>query len=128
MAKSKQAKSHEFTEKQRKAIYERDNGECIFCSIEYRMEGASWQDLQIDGIMHYISRKQGGLGIEQNGALGCHWHHRMLDNGKDGNREEMLEIFREYLQSHYRDWDESKLTYNKWGFLEEIRNGSTTNI
>ena len=128
MAKHKQTKACEFPEREREKIYERDNRECIFCSIRYRMKGASWQDRQIDGIMHYISRKKGGLGIEQNGALGCHWHHRMLDNGKDGYREEMLEYFREYLKSHYRDWDESKLTYSKWGFLEEIRNGSTANI
>lgn len=120
MAKHKQTKACEFPEKERKKIYERDNGECIFCSIQYRMEGALWQDLQIDGVMHYISRKQGGLGIEQNGALGCHWHHRMLDNGSSGHREEMLEYFREYLQSHYRDWNEHKLTYDKWGFLKEV--------
>ena len=125
MAKHKQTKACEFSERERKKIYERDNGGCIFCSIHYRMNGAKWQDLQIDGIMHYISRKQGGLGIKENGALGCHWHHRMLDNGKDGYREEMLELFRQYLQSHYQDWNESKLTYDKWGFFKEVQTCSS---
>ena len=86
------------------------------------MEGATWQDLQIDGIMHYIPRSRNGLGIKENGAIGCKWHHRMLDNGSSGRREEMLTIFRRYLQSHYKDWDESKLTYNKWSCFEEVKN------
>lgn len=120
MAKSKQTKSREFSPKQRKAIAERDNCRCIFCNINYHVEGATWADLQIDGIMHYIPRSRNGLGIEQNGAIGCKWHHRMLDNGSSGRREEMLAIFRRYLQSHYKDWDESKLTYNKWGCFEEV--------
>lgn len=120
MAKSKQAKSHEFNDKQRKIIKERDEYRCIFCTIEYRMEGATYMDRTTMSVMHYISRKKGGLGIEQNGAYGCQWHHHMLDNGKDGHREEMLKIFRQYLQSHYRDWDESKLTYDKWGFFKEV--------
>lgn len=120
MAKSKQTKSREFTPKHRQAIAERDHCRCIFCDMEYHMEGATWADLQIDGIMHYIPRSQNGLGIEQNGAIGCKWHHRMLDNGKDGHREEMLDIFKHYLQRHYKDWDESKLKYDKWSFLKEV--------
>ena len=129
MAKSKQARSHEFTPKQREAIVQRDNAQCIFCAIEYHMEGATWLDLEVKSIMHYIPRKQGGLGIEQNGAVGCHWHHHMLDNGSSGRREEMLSIFRNYLQSNYKNWDEKQLTYSKWGFLEEVKqNGNAANI
>ena len=71
----------------------------------------------IFGVMHYIPRSQNGLGIAQNGAIGCQYHHNLLDNGNKGLREEMLEIFREYLKEHYPDWDEKKLTYSKWGFL-----------
>ena len=120
MAKSIQTKSREFSPKQRQVIVERDNNHCIFCSLEYRMEGASWADLQLDGIMHYIPRSRNGLGIEQNGAIGCKWHHRMLDNGNNGHREEMLELFKNYLKSFYKDWDESKLVYDKWSFLKEV--------
>lgn len=116
--KHKQTKEREFSPKERKKIYERDNGECFFCGMRYHMEGTTWFDLQIDGIMHYIPRSQNGLGIEQNGALGCKYHHRMFDNGS--RREEMQGIFKRYLQNHYPDWDESKLTYDKWAFLKEV--------
>lgn len=120
MSKNIQTKSREFTPKQRQIIIERDNYQCLFCRLEYRMQGAAWADLQIDGIMHYIPRSQNGLGIEQNGALGCKWHHRMFDNGSSGRREEMQGIFRQYLQSVYKDWDEKKLVYSKWSFFEEV--------
>ena len=116
--KHKQTKACEFSQKERKKIYERDYGQCFFCSMRYHMEGTSWFELQIDGIMHYIPRSQNGLGIEQNGALGCKHHHYMLDHGS--RREEMLGIFKRYLQNHYPDWDESKLTYDKWAFLKEV--------
>lgn len=43
----------------------------------------------------------------------------MMDNGyNDGDREEMLGIFKRYLQSKYPGWDEKKLIYNKWSFLK----------
>lgn len=41
----------------------------------------------------------------------------MLDNGNMGRREEMLEMFKEYLQEHYPDWNEDELVYSKWRFL-----------
>ena len=115
--KHKLTKEREFSQKERKKIYERDHGRCFFCSMRYHMEGASLFSLQIDGIMHYIPRSQNGLGIEQNGALGCKHHHYMLDHGS--RREEMLGFFRQYLQNHYKDWNEKKLIYNKWSCFEE---------
>lgn len=113
---STRSKKAEFTQKTRKIIEERDNG-CIFCQMGYCVDGADWMDLNTFNIMHYIPRSRGGLGIEQNGAVGCNWHHTMLDNGKDGRREEMLGMFREYLMQQYADWEERKLTYSKWDFL-----------
>ena len=114
----KRARSAEFDTKTRKIIKERDGG-CIFCQKRYHMTGALWMDLRTLSIMHYIPRSQGGLGIEQNGAIGCHHHHFMMDNGREGRRKEMLGIFREYLMQQYPDWDESQLTYSKWRFLEQ---------
>ena len=114
--KSKQAKAREFSEKSRKEIYYRDNMQCIFCRKGYRMEGATWLDREILSVMHYIPRSKNGLGIPQNGAVGCQHHHHMLDNGNQGVREEMLGMFREYLQSRYDDWNEEELVYNKWKF------------
>lgn len=114
--KSKQARKREFNEKARKEIYYRDCMQCIFCRMEYRIENTSWLDRELSGVMHYIPRSRNGLGIPQNGALGCYYHHNMLDNGSQGVREEMLGLFREYLQNHYADWNEEDLVYRKWNF------------
>lgn len=112
MAKSKQAKAREFSTKARKEIKQRDGG-CIFCALGYNMgPGAGY----LNSIMHYIPRSQNGLGIPENGAVGCQYHHTLLDNGNKGLREEMLGIFKEHLKEHYPDWDEDRLVYTKWKF------------
>lgn len=114
---SKQAKSREFSEKARKEIARRDGEKCIFCRLDYHMEKATFLDLNCMSIMHYIPRSRNGLGIPQNGAIGCQHHHNMLDNGKLGVRAEMLEMFREYLKNIYPEWNEEELVYDKWKSL-----------
>lgn len=109
----KRSKACEFNKKARDEIIIRDRGECIFCKIGYMDEGLTPFEKQINGIMHYIPRSQGGLGIPENGALGCNYHHNMLDNGNKGNRQEMLNILKNYLTSIYPDWNEEKLIYKK---------------
>jgi hypothetical protein len=64
--------------------------------------------------MHYIPRSRGGLGIPQNGAIGCRYHHQMMDQGNEGRRPEMLALFRGYLMERYPDWDEESLIYDRW--------------
>lgn len=71
---------------------------------------------QIKDIMHYINKSQGGLGVQKNGAVGCRYHHGLLDNGNRGLREEMLKIFKKHLMQQYRDWDEKDLIFRKWDF------------
>lgn len=78
------------------------------------MQGSTWYSEQILSVMHYIPRSAGGLGIPQNGAIGCQFHHNMLDNGNQGKRKEMLEIFKQYLQELYTEWNEDELVYRKW--------------
>ena len=117
--KSKQAKCREFGKKAREEIKARDNNKCIFCAADYRMDGATWYGQSLLSIMHYIPRSHNGLGIPQNGAVGCQYHHEMLDNGNKGNREEMLEIFRKHLKENYTDWDEKNLVYDKWKELKQ---------
>lgn len=98
-------------------IAERDRHECLFCKIKYHMElSRSDMLLNIADVMHYINKSQGGLGIEENGVLGCRFHHSLLDNGKWGLRPEMLAIMREHLMQCYPDWDEKSLVYKKWDF------------
>ena len=112
---SAQAKAREFSSKAREEIYIRDRGMCIFCRIGYHMDKATWLGKEIKSVMHYIPRSKNGLGIAQNGALGCQYHHEMMDNGHEGHREEMLGIFREYLKEQYPGWNEEELVYSKWG-------------
>lgn len=119
MKKSKQAKMREFPPKARREIMQRDNNQCIFCARGYMTGRGTWFGKEIKGIMHYIPRSQNGKGIPQNGAIGCQYHHEMLDNGNKGKRKEMLEMFADYLRSKYPDWNERDLIYSKWDFLEE---------
>lgn len=111
---SRAAKAREFSTKARKEIFMRDKGSCIFCSKLYRMTETAGIATEIIQVMHYVPRSKNGLGIPQNGALGCVYHHQMMDNGNEGFRKEMLDIFREYLKSKYPDWNEEELTWNKW--------------
>lgn len=116
MKKSKQARAREFSQKARLEIKQRDNEECIFCRMGYRT--GTGYGKEIKSIMHYIPRSKNGKGIPQNGAVGCQYHHELLDNGNKGCREEMLQIFKEYLQSKYPNWNEQELIYSKWDFLK----------
>ena len=60
---------------------------------------------------HYISRAQGGLGIEENVLTLCPNCHRRYDQTTD--RAMLKPFFGRYLKEHYPEWDESKLIYRK---------------
>ena len=60
---------------------------------------------------HYISRAQGGLGIEENVLTLCPNCHRRYDQTTD--RAMLKPFFGRYLKEHYPEWDESKLVYKK---------------
>lgn len=94
----------------------RDNYSCIFCQAGYMSENfdPNKMDYIIHDIMHFIPKSHMGLGVEQNGAEGCRYHHMLLDNGNQGVRDEMLVIFEEYLKSKYENWDKDKLVYKKY--------------
>lgn len=85
----------------RKEVMKRDGGRCIVCGSSECIQ-----------IAHYISRSRLGLGIPQNSACLCYKCHFDYDNGKLHN--EIKNIFRGYLSSHYEGWNESKITYSKW--------------
>ena len=108
MKKSKRARACEM-KPIKKELIDRDGG-CIFCQMGYYppVEPQWMYDA-----MHYIPRSRGGLGIMQNGAIGCRYHHQMMDQGSDGRRPEMLELFRGYLMERYPDWDEESLVYKR---------------
>lgn len=74
----KYTKYLEFSQKERTAIRERDNYRCIFCRAGYKMPSAAVPEMDITDIMHYIPRSSMGLGIRQNGAVGCRYHHHII--------------------------------------------------
>ncbi|MCR4746791.1 MAG: hypothetical protein K5894_16365 [Lachnospiraceae bacterium] len=110
---SKRSRACEFSPAERIKIYERQRGQCLFCLMGYEMDGAEPYELSLHEMMHVVPRSHGGLGIEQNGILGCIYHHRMLDNGSNGKRQEMLEICREYLKRAYPGYDFGNVIYKK---------------
>ena len=113
--KSRRSKACDFTEKVKKQIRERDGG-CIFCQLGYMLPPEDEFMMETHNLqtMHFIPRSQGGLGIPENGAVGCWWHHNMMDNGNLDNREDMLLIFETWLKKHYENWNKDDLKYNKW--------------
>lgn len=112
---NKSTKRLQFSAKTKKAIYERDGDMCIFCRMNYHMEGTSCFEYALKDCMHFVNKSAGGLGIEQNGVTGCRYHHGLLDNGSHGLRIEMLQIMENHLKDCYPDWDKNKLKYGKDG-------------
>nr|DAH94331.1 MAG TPA: HNH endonuclease, GmR87, NESG, Structural Genomics.6A [Caudoviricetes sp.] len=59
---------------------------------------------------HYISRGQGGLGIEENILTLCPECHRLYDGE---GRKVFRPILTRYLREHYTNWTEDDLYYKK---------------
>ena len=97
--KSKRTIATSISNHVRQRVRDRDKW-CIFC-------GRSGSD-----ICHYVPRSSGGLGIEQNLALGCRQCHMMLDQST--HRKEMLKHFEKHLQKHYGVIDRKDLIYKKY--------------
>ena len=100
----KRTKALAISPKVKKIVAERDqiNGWtcCVLCGSPYGLPEA-----------HYISRAQGGLGIEENIVTLCRTCHDRYDNSE--YRNEIKEILRQYLKSKYPDWTEERLVYEK---------------
>ena len=112
--KKKLTRHLEFTAKVRKAIHKRDNETCVFCAAGYEPPedpAYCWTALQI---MHIVPRAQLGMGIEENGVLGCVEHHALMDNGNKGLEGEMRELLKARMRFLYPGWTEEKVTYHKW--------------
>jgi 5-methylcytosine-specific restriction endonuclease McrA len=107
MAVSRRAKAVDIPKAVKDRVWARDKGRCIVCGCPTAMPNA-----------HYISRAKGGLGVEQNIVTLCtefgNGCHRQYDFGPREIREEIGSRIRDYLMSHYPDWDEGKLIYRKW--------------
>lgn len=98
--KRKQTKATDIPPSVKKAVWERDKHRCILCG-QYG-----------EPVAHYISRAQGGLGIEQNIVTLCHICHSAYDQST--NRDRYRQYIQQYLIRHYLDWNEADLIYHKY--------------
>lgn len=109
---NKRSKACQFDRKTAEAIVNRDQG-CMFCNLHYHLENSLLADRSVFDIMHIVNKSHGGLGVIQNGAQGCRYHHSLMDDGNKGFHEEMLQMAKNYLISIYPEWTEESVTYNK---------------
>jgi 5-methylcytosine-specific restriction endonuclease McrA len=95
----KRTKALAITPAVKQRVRERDNGMCVLCGRPG------------DPVCHFISRAQGGLGIEENIWTGCVECHR------DYDQSPIRYLLRERLVRHFRskypEWDKTELTYRK---------------
>lgn len=119
--KKKLTRHLEFTAKARKAIHKRDNETCVFCAAGYEPPEDPEYCRTALQIMHIVPRSQLGMGMEQNGVLGCVWHHQMLDNGNLDNRKEMIKMLEERMRRIYPGWTRESVIYRKDSADEEGR-------
>jgi len=113
----------EFDHKTRRAIHKRDRECCLFCTIGYHLPEPPQYPGELQ-IMHIVPRSQNGMGVEQNGVLGCVWHHVMLDNGNKGLRGEMLQILEDYMRVLYPGWTRESVIFHKHPDYQKIADGS----
>lgn len=100
MPKSKRSKATDISQKVKKIVWERDGERCILCGSHEAMPNA-----------HYISRSEGGLGIEQNVVTLCLNCHRKVD--QTVKRKELLKEIWKYLSNQYPGLNEKDLIYKK---------------
>ena len=106
---------HVFSRETAEEIRNRD-GNCYFCALGYHMESSSDFGYSIPDIMHVVPKSDLGLGIPQNGVLGCRYHHSLMDNGNKGLHEEMQSMFEDYMQELYPGWTRESVRYHKYNF------------
>lgn len=93
----------------KRAVAERDSVDgwpcCILCG-----RPAPTSNPIAFSCAHYISRAQGGLGIEKNILTLCPRCHREYDTTE---RNVLRPILARHLREHYENWTESELVYRK---------------
>ncbi len=110
MAKAERTKALEIPLEVKRAVAERDSVDgwacCIYCG-----KPAPTENPLAFSNAHYISRGQGGLGVEENILTLCWTCHMRYDQSTE--RDSMKAFFREYLESKHPEWEEEKLFYKK---------------
>lgn len=111
----KKKRRYDFTPEVIAEIMNRD-GSCFFCQMEYHMESTTDLGYGIADIMHVVPKSDSGLGIPQNGVLGCRYHHNLMDNGNKGLHKEMQAMLENYLCELYPGWNRESVRYHKYIF------------
>jgi len=101
--KTRRSKACDISKSVRLTVLARDHGLCVCCEARQGIPNA-----------HYISRAQGGLGIEQNIVSLCPECHYKYDQTTE--RTEIKQRLKKYLQSKYQNWSEDNLYYKKYDF------------
>lgn len=109
----KDTKARDFSQAVKKHIAERDRFDGHPCCIRCGLPAPIENPIAFSNA-HFISRAQGGLGIEENGLTLCPVCHHLYDQTTE--RDRLRAYFREYLRDHYPGWDEESLYYKKGGF------------
>lgn len=106
--KSKRTIATDIPKVVKEAVFLRDNGKCVVCGNKYNVMPNA----------HYISRANGGLGIEENIVTLCtelteNQCHRRYDFGTKEEQEEIGGKIEKYLKSKYPNWNKKSLIYKK---------------
>lgn len=107
--KSRRSKATDITKQVKLAVFLRDEGKCVICG----------NDKNVMPNAHYISRANGGLGIEKNIVTLCtefteNKCHRKYDFGTEDEKKCCRNKIKDYLSSKYDDWNEEELVYKKY--------------
>jgi len=109
MAMKERTKSLAIPKEIKQRVAERDSCERWPCCILCGRPAPTSAPLAYS-CAHYISRAQGGLGIEENTLTLCPRCHQEYDTTE---REKLRPFLKRYLQEHYENWSEEKLIYQK---------------
>lgn len=109
----KDTKARDFSPKVKRQIAERDSFDGHPCCINCGLPAPPENPIAFSNA-HFISRAQGGVGIEENGLTLCPVCHHLYDQTTE--RPRLRVYFREYLMDHYPGWREENLYYKKGGF------------
>ena len=106
---------YDFSRETAEEIRNRD-GSCFFCVRGYHMESSTDMGYRIADIMHIVPKSDSGLGVVQNGVLGCRYHHALMDNGNKGLHGEMQDMLEDYMCEMYPGWTRESVRYHKYSF------------
>ena len=106
MYKSERSKECDIPRAVKNAVWSRDHLRCILCGDPRAMPNA-----------HFISRAEGGLGVEKNIVTLCRSCHAEYDQST--KREAIRSEIRDYLIGKYgEEWHEEDLYFSRFNNLE----------